>query len=96
MVWIEVKHEQLPLDGKTGSHYFAGLGSGWFLFFFPLYIRGICNICISNMVSTLLSHAIPSLSGDLKLVNEANHVKSPLENTGTTEIMFTGKLNWKT
>lgn len=71
---------------------------GWVqagFYFFSLYIRGICNICISNMVSTLLSHAIPSLSGDLKLVNEANHLKSPLENTGTTEIMFTGKLNWK-
>lgn len=47
------------------------------------------------MVSTLLSHAIPSLSGDLKLVNEANHLKNPLENTGTTEIMFSGKLNLK-
>lgn len=44
------------------------------------------------MVSTLLSHAIPSLSGDLKLVNEANHLKNPLENT---EIMFSGKLNLK-
>lgn len=71
---------------------------GWVwagFFFLPLYIRGICNICISNMVSTLLSHAIPSLSGDLRLVNEANHLKSPLENTSTTEIMFSGKLNLK-
>lgn len=70
-------------------------GLVWAGFFFPLYIRGVCNICISNMVSTLLSHAIPSLSGDLKLVNEANHLKNPLENTGTTEIMFSGKLNLK-
>lgn len=49
------------------------------LFFFFFYIRAICNICFSNMVSTHFSYAYPSISAYHKSVNEANYMTIPLE-----------------
>lgn len=77
-------HDSLTLRGWVWSG---------FVFFLPLYVRGMCNICVSNMVSTHFSHAIPSISHDHKSVNEANYLTIPLEIIYSMEIRFSGKLN---